>query len=136
MRGKTYSQKESKATILCEATPDAIIISASSRFQLTRPSRGRNIRLPFRGVGLQISTHTPLAGRNYTIKNVVEIIPISTHTPLAGRNHKKHNYGKGNRISTHTPLAGRNCTGCFLQFGQLNFNSHAPRGAQPYSNAL
>ena len=100
-------------------------------FLLTRPLRGAtsvNVTMP---QTREISTHTPLAGRDRraarNVWNVHEFlltrplrgattncIPlyifgiISTHTPLAGRDHCSRASKKCcKRISTHTPLAGR-----------------------------
>ena len=79
---------------------------------------------------LQISTHTPLAGRDAgsivayleldtflltrPLRDVTQITltdnvfsPISTHTPLAGRDEDQKLYENDGYISTHTPLAGR-----------------------------
>ena len=77
-----------------------------------------------------VSTHTPLAGRDYTDKAFRIIENVSTHTPLAGRD-ALHPYLPERReaflltrplrdvtrivwnaitippVSTHTPLAGR-----------------------------
>ena len=55
---------------------------------------------------------------------------ISTHTPLAGRDWIT--YSKANElfISTHTPLAGRDKIKSPLSTGVYDFNSHAPCGAR------
>ena len=55
----------------------------------------------------EISTHTPLAGRDQNKPEYIPVIEISTHTPLAGRDVEKWCNGKWFYISTHTPLAGR-----------------------------
>ena len=76
-----------------------------------------------------ISTHTPLAGRDWVTVTVFwsmeyfyshaprgarlnaeeawSLVRISTHTPLAGRDCAINRRLNGVRISTHTPLAGR-----------------------------
>ena len=78
--------------------------------------------------GTEISTHTPLAGRDgmtavpfpastsflltrpsrdvtaFLVSVVVQVI-ISTHTPLAGRDLKENHFDTLGNISTHTPLA-------------------------------
>ena len=77
-----------------------------------------------------ISTHTPLAGRDVVWALPSGAVPISTHTPLAGRDILSIRAGHGpgqflltrpsrdvtisravyaclRKISTHTPLAGR-----------------------------
>ena len=58
---------------------------------------------------MEISTHTPLAGRDdNAYKTPSTCVIISTHTPLAGRDQPRL-YPKFAifSISTHTPLAGR-----------------------------
>ena len=76
-----------------------------------------------------ISTHTPLAGRDYSGQTYVNSVlnfyshaprgarlftvdepeegKISTHTPLAGRDSASISVSCSRIISTHTPLAGR-----------------------------
>ena len=54
-----------------------------------------------------ISTHTPLAGRDQNHHNQSHENYISTHTPLAGRDLEQLNILNPVHISTHTPLAGR-----------------------------
>ena len=54
-----------------------------------------------------ISTHTPLAGRDVLLCLYAGLRRISTHTPLAGRDFDNFHYKSLNSISTHTPLAGR-----------------------------
>ena len=105
---------------------------------------------------MKISTHTPHAGRNpEPVKIPVEpeidfnshapcgaqhYFPldvdffrdrISTHTPHAGRNDDTQDEGWKKIISTHTPHAGRNFKSYEIKnIHELNFNSHAPCGAQ------
>ena len=78
----------------------------------------------------QISTHTPLAGRDFYKASEItpeykflltrpsrgattatdsrgRTVTISTHTPLAGRDNGKSFPVTLTKISTHTPLAGR-----------------------------
>ena len=77
-----------------------------------------------------ISTHTPLAGRDkrYTLFVLPPI--ISTHTPLAGRDVNMPSTVIFSSISTHTPLAGRDLPRIGSHAARLNFYSHAPRGAR------
>ena len=77
-----------------------------------------------------ISTHTPLAGRDpYSGLGHVAVV-ISTHTPLAGRDVLNARVCRKDAISTHTPLAGRDkMFGLNVQC-DINFYSHAPRGAR------
>ena len=53
---------------------------------------------------------------------------ISTHTPLAGRDQLHLSPHARKRISTHTPLAGRDFVAECNNAAQENFYSHAPRG--------
>ena len=55
---------------------------------------------------------------------------ISTHTPLAGRDKNEIVHFIALIISTHTPLAGRDLDNLKLGYGGTNFYSHAPRGAR------
>ena len=55
-------------------------------FQLTRPLRGATCEHYADFGRVQISTHTPLAGRDPPFRGaILKTSPISTHTPLAGR---------------------------------------------------
>ena len=121
------------------------------QFLLTRPSRDvTNIPIFF---SLQriISTHTPLAGRDWQYDRGRVAKRISTHTPLAGRDApapgrfprsplflltrpSRDVTGTKTReeilsiISTHTPLAGRDLTAIMRGPPDQDFYSHAPRG--------
>ena len=102
----------------------------------------------------EISTHTPLAGRDRMTKTAFGkslnfnshaprgarlyciflkwIRPgISTHTPLAGRDGLPASCTAIHLISTHTPLAGRDAVYPPSIVSIRDFNSHAPRGARP-----
>ncbi len=46
---------------------------------------------------------------------------ISTHTPLAGRDWRAYSYGLGTVISTHTPLAGRDVKRIFPSSVSVKF---------------
>ena len=57
---------------------------------------------------VQISTHAPLAGRDYVYKHKKSTMTIiSTHAPLAGRDARPPVHRRREVISTHAPLAGR-----------------------------
>ena len=76
-----------------------------------------------------ISTHTPLAGRDYNPFYLVYLINcISTHTPLAGRDRKNIHSKIQREISTHTPLAGRDDYDENIELHLANFYSHVPCG--------
>ena len=77
----------------------------------------------------EISTHTPLAGRDGDFTILKAYSAISTHTPLAGRDLCDSGLFHIYNISTHTPLAGRDAFAKQNYFHDFNFYSHAPRGA-------
>ena len=102
---------------------------AMNTFLLTRPSRDVTGGIFKWNLMYQISTHTPLAGRDLIAAAVMPTSEISTHTPLAGRDKKPRNrFNTFIAISTHTPLAGRDLTADNVKIRQKNFYSHAPRG--------
>ena len=120
-------------------------------FLLTRPLRDVT-STSIRGLSAStISTHTPLAGRDYKPGNMAEFmygflltrplrdvtyiqgrkqkqVAISTHTPLAGRDLFLMWLLYATYISTHTPLAGRDIGQFFLALTNIDFYSHAPCG--------
>ena len=53
---------------------------------------------------------------------------ISTHTPLAGRDWAGNEFLTSKKISTHTPLAGRDSVALVSSTSRWNFYSHAPCG--------
>ena len=74
-------------------------------FLLTRPLRDvTKIRL-WREYGRQISTHTPLAGRDFpALRRDCLHWEISTHTPLAGRDEQKiKDIKKESHFYSHAP---------------------------------
>ena len=82
-------------------------MSSSDAFLLTRPLRDvTGLAIHFKDAQ-NISTHTPLAGRDAPLKKKRIQIRISTHTPLAGRDIFFCSFFQLVIISTHTPLAGR-----------------------------
>ena len=85
------------------------ISSSTTRFLLTRPMRGATPPPRYFDKCMDISTHTPHAGRDLVISLSVSAKTISTHTPHAGRDRQLLVYG-------YTPK---------------NFYSHAPCGARP-----
>ena len=78
----------------------------------------------------RISTHTPLARRDYTLTSSAEDHAISTHTPHAGRDRLFADCLQNLFISTHTPHAGRDKLVFKLNKNGVNFYSHAPCGAR------
>ena len=80
---------------------------------------------------IEISTHTPRAGRDFKAKKYGQgKYNISTHTPLAGRDLLMLFCGCRPSISTHTPLAGRDILRKKFAIILCNFYSHAPCGAR------
>ena len=79
-----------------------------------------------------ISTHTPHAGCDLTVRRVLIAVEISTHTPHAGCDDVITPELGQQLISTHTPHAG--CDPPFLAsaHASLNFNSHTPCGVRPH----
>ena len=61
---------------------------------------------------LRISTHAPLAGRDFWPFQSPAHVHISTHAPLAGRDFWPFQSQAHVHISTHAPLAGRDSTAC------------------------
>ena len=89
--------------------------SPLTRFQPTRPLRGATSGLLCRRDRFsQISTHAPLAGRDYCAPYSFDKSLISTHAPLAGRDCQQQSLAYTQmQISTHAPLAGRDFSCCF-----------------------
>ena len=120
-----------------------------SRFQLTRLMRGVTLSTLSRWYTTHISTHTPLARRDFTVLTGCTFVSlISTHTPLARRDAEVSVFKpiaftfqltrllrgvtspiaafmSANDISTHTPLARRDFVVLLKRMPARNFNSHA-----------
>ena len=61
-------------------------VGKTSPFLLTRPMRGATyITITVTRKDIEISTHTPHAGRDEELFDSFTVIDISTHTPHAGR---------------------------------------------------
>ena len=126
-------------------------------FLLTRPSRGATLLRREAELLEDISTHTPLAGRDSTLQmsglssiflltrpsrgatsfssSHRSIRSISTHTPLAGREDAGDNQWNRISISTHTPLAGRD-RGSFLQSHAGAISTHTPLAGRDKNTRL
>ena len=75
----------------CGARPTmaARLTDRQKKFQPTRPLRGATLPARRRSMRNRISTHAPLAGRDYLRGETDDPgIKISTHAPLAGRDSK------------------------------------------------
>ena len=63
-------------------------VGKTSPFLLTRPMRGATyITITVTRKDIEISTHTPHAGRDEELFDSFTVIDISTHTPHAGRDY-------------------------------------------------
>ena len=101
----------------------------------------------------RISTHAPLAGRDFTdtgsfadrflfqptrplrgatfrAESLGLVSLISTHAPLAGRDTPVADAAAAAAVSTHAPLAGRDISCRIAWFGLIDFNPRAPCGAR------
>ena len=78
----------------------------------------------------QISTHTPLAGRDPINISFILLNPFLLTRPSRGATEKVILGGWILGISTHTPLAGRDLIPDRRLRSSLYFYSHAPRGAR------
>ena len=120
-------------------------------FLLTRPLRDVTVSMRIHRGMNEISTHTPLAGRDTAemsrlIEGIIFLLTrplrdvtaeitriqpansISTHTPLAGRDSIDRMKSIIDGISTHTPLAGRDGRAGAGRRQENDFYSHAPCG--------
>ena len=100
------------------------------QFQPTRPLRGATVSRFCSCVYLPISTHAPLAGRDYRSEVLSMYIGISTHAPLAGRDRwgsdPRHT---GSHFNPRAPCGARPWqVGLSKKF--INFNPRAPCGAR------
>ena len=100
------------------------------RFQPTRPLRGATRRCCREVTAVVISTHAPLAGRDFLGWCQVFGNPISTHAPLAGRDRPDLPLVDLRLISTHASLAGRDELGMLAGIKIKDFNPRAPCGAR------
>ena len=99
-------------------------------------------------VPVEISTHAPLAGRDFSavaddrggspfqptrplrgatrfVRGRLRFTDISTHAPLAGRDREQERIHEQQFISTHAPLAGRDLNAWIKRAG-LDISTHAP----------
>ena len=100
------------------------------KFLLTRPSRGATEALTNEAELQMISTHTPLAGRDFILRFKEAKMAISTHTPLAGRDQRViYVFNNFIYFYSHAPRGARQLDGINIT-AIKNFYSHAPRGAR------
>ena len=99
-------------------------------FQPTRPLRGATAAAKRAAHERPISTHAPLAGRDYSPWSEDGEFEISTHAPLAGRDPLRYDQLDVVDISTHAPLAGRDCMASSTPPRRAGFQPTRPlRGA-------
>ena len=80
---------------------------------------------------LYISTHTPLAGRDTSLRTGdFAMFAFQLTRPLRGATLRQIIREIFSVISTHTPLAGRDLKKKSIALLQCDFNSHAPCGAR------
>ena len=80
---------------------------------------------------MSISTHTPLAGRDYNVDTGgLKDVAFLLTRPLRGATVSGNLQQRDLIISTHTPLAGRDAEGEKYETAYDNFYSHAPCGAR------
>ena len=80
---------------------------------------------------LQISTHTPRAGRDIKIITTdAGTVNFYSHAPCGARLPVAVWFLLTTWISTHTPRAGRDCFACKEEWLDSDFYSHAPCGAR------
>ena len=103
--------------------------SDHGKFLLTRPMRGATRQKKIRQVLGVISTHTPHAGRDCSVRRKHDVDSISTHTPHAGRDRIGDKQYGVDDISTHTPHAGRD-TGQPVQLVDDQISTHTPHAGR------
>ncbi len=108
-----------------------IHVSIAHAFQPTRPLRGATACAQRSQSQMSISTHAPLAGRDFFFWVSLKAALISTHAPLAGRDEEPEEESPSKYISTHAPLAGRDRSKTRETKTKRNFNPRAPCGARP-----
>ena len=113
------------------ATSQVFLLLTSFLFQPTRPLRGATAyaRGTYRGAG--ISTHAPLAGRDFYHTGVGgATLRFQPTRPLRGATNGCASDRPAEKISTHAPLAGRDGYHDRHSAGYLDFNPRAPCGAR------
>ena len=107
-----------------------ILLCRASNFNPRAPCGARRSCAWRRKTRLWISTHAPLAGRDYILPDASQPYRISTHAPLAGRDAENQFTFYTNIISTHAPLAGRDIVWYRSNTKQEEFQPTRPlRGA-------
>ena len=101
-------------------------------FQPTRPLRGATFDRNGYLLGIEISTHAPLAGRDSVIDRCkCSWRDFNPRAPCGARQEPNQRDTKQYKISTHAPLAGRDDRRINGFKIINNFNPRAPCGARP-----
>ena len=101
-------------------------------FQLTRPLRGATAQL-WRGyIRCDISTHTPLAGRDRCVVPLVPVaVDFNSHAPCGARREGRMICAGHKKFQLTRPLRGATLAAALIAPPIFHFNSHAPCGARP-----
>ena len=99
-------------------------------FLLTRPSRGATDNLAFQPDNIVFLLTRPSRGATPDRINTRWITKFLLTRPSRGATTVPEGYHDGSGISTHTPLAGRDGKRISVDVNDVNFYSHAPRGAR------
>ena len=112
------------------ATTESRPQSGTSTFQLTRPLRGATHLLTQSFLSQEISTHTPLAGRDRKRAGNGRLVShFNSHAPCGARHSRTPRHRRSVDFNSHAPCGARHIpTAGFEVF--MNFNSHAPCGAR------
>ena len=92
--------------------------------------RGATLTARFTHKELNISTHTPHAGRDMVTAVFSFTGRFLLTRPMRGATRESEKNGEKQIISTHTPHAGRDRNGTRYAFADDDFYSHAPCGAR------
>ena len=117
----------------CGARPYAVgVVSSSWLFQSTRPMRGATNSFAQRVPVIEISIHTPHAGRDPRWIPVEERLPEFQSTrPMRGATMDHHLCYWGDQFQSTRPMRGATWSPPSWIRCTSNFNPHAPCGARP-----
>ena len=106
------------------------------KFLLTRPSRGATAWPCSVSHWPPISTHTPLAGRDFTATaSVGTSADFYSHAPRGARQMSRSSSGNSTNFYSHAPRGARHAIDEYTEQLIEDFYSHAPRGARRSPNA-
>ena len=104
---------------------------ARRKFQLTRPLRGATYSITYCDMACAISTHTPLAGRDFDrqSRHFDVHIHFNSHAPCGARLHNLDKTISSFDFNSHAPCGARRLI-ISASLAVIYFNSHAPCGAR------